>query len=478
MIRISRFSRSKIEFLTIAFALISLLSVSCDGTQLPRVHDAVIPTIREVSINSNTHNVVSAIVTVDLLDAVEIAIEYGIESTAMEMTPFMPVLESTTTVPVLGLVAESSYTMRAIAISATGHRIKSEDFLYTTGSLPSNLPKLSLLTNDLESMDSYVMLGFASGNESSGYYALIINRTADVVWYREFSNPVVDFQKQENGYYTVWSSIDDSPSHFYELDMLGNITREFKASGDFSTGPHEIKVSKDEFCLFAIEMKEMDLRSVGGKSNAEVKNSILECHKGTDPLFSWSPLAHLSITDAATDIELDKPQVNPWHGNAFEQDHDGNMLISLRNSDEVVKVDTQTGDVIWRLGGRQNQFVFVNDPLNGFSHQHGIRRLSNNNIILFDNGNLHSPQVSRAVEYKIDESAKIAELVWEYRHETTVYGFALGFAQRLENGNTLIHFGTGQRVTEVTPSGITHWEISIDEPEVYAYRAFTINTLY
>ena len=168
--------------------------------------------------------------------------------------------------------------------------------------------------------------------------------------------------------------------------------------------------------------------------------------------------------------------INPWHGNAI--DADGNLLVSFRNSDEITKINSRTGEIIWRLGGKKSQFTFVNDPLNGFSHQHGIRRLQNGNLILFDNGNLHSPPMSRAVEYKLDEQVKTAELVWEYRHAPALYGFALGFAQRLANGNTLISFGTSQRVIEVDRSGAKQWELAILGAQVYNYRAFRIESLY
>jgi hypothetical protein len=73
---------------------------------------------------------------------------------------------------------------------------------------------------------------------------------------------------------------------------------------------------------------------------------------------------------------------------------------------------------------------------------------------LFDNGSLRSPPSSRAIEYRLDETARIAELVWEFRHDPPIFGFALGFAQRLANGNTLINYGTAQRVIEVDALGV------------------------
>jgi hypothetical protein len=127
--------------------------------------------------------------------------------------------------------------------------------------------------------------------------------------------------------------------------------------------------------------------------------------------------------------------------------------------DEITKISRTTGDVMWRLGGKHNQFTFLNDTLR-FTYQHDIRRLPNGNITLFDNGNFHAPPCSRAVEYKLDEQAKTAELVWEYRHVPCLQAAATGNVQRLPNGNTLISWGTEHTVTEVRPDASTALELN------------------
>jgi hypothetical protein len=68
--------------------------------------------------------------------------------------------------------------------------------------------------------------------------------------------------------------------------------------------------------------------------------------------------------------------------------------------------------------------------------------------------------------------------VWEYRPSPPLYAFALGFAQRLPNGNTLICFGTAQRIIEVEPAGRKRWEVAINDAQRYAYRAIALETLY
>lgn len=439
---------------------------------------AIIPGIQAVRIYDNPNNVLSAIVTARTSDAAAAAVEFGSDSLFRQSTPFIQTYEDSIRIPVLGLEPEKNYLMRTVAVSSSGQKSYSQLFSFQTKSLPNDIPEISVIANNSPA-SGFVMMGFASSRGGSqNFYAIIIDNEGAVVWYRSFKSPFVDFQKQVGGNYTVFSSADGSPPHFYEMNNLGEVLREFRASNGLETGPHEIKLLPDRYCLFGIEFRQMNLTSIGGISNASVRSTVVEYHRQNRQPLRWSPADYLQVTDAASDVSLTSPTVNPWHGNAIDIDADDNLLVSFRNSDEIIKIDSRTGTIIWRLGGKNNQFTFINDRFNGFSHQHGIRRLSNGNIILFDNGNLHNPQASRAVEYRLNEAAKTAELVWEYLNEPPLYSFALGFAQRLSNGNTLICYGAAQRVIEVDMSGAKQWELALANSTDFVYRAFKIDSLY
>jgi hypothetical protein len=146
--------------------------------------------------------------------------------------------------------------------------------------------------------------------------------------------------------------------------------------------------------------------------------------------------------------------------------------------DEITKINRQTGEIIWRLGGlksRNNQFQFINDPIT-FSHQHDIRRLPNGNVTLYDNGNLHIPKISRAREYKLNESSKTVELIWAHTNEPPIYKSGLGNVQKLSGNNTLIGWGGwinqgDEAISEVQQDGSLALEISIPD-SFLNYRAF------
>ena len=112
-------------------------------------------------------------------------------------------------------------------------------------------------------------------------------------------------------------------------------------------------------------------------------------------VFQWRSWDHFKFEESKADLTGDR--VNPVHGNSFELDHDGNLIISSRRMDEITKIDRQTGEIIWRLGGKANEFTFINDPEPFFS-QHDARRLANGNITIFDNHTGPGSTYARAVE--------------------------------------------------------------------------------
>ncbi len=436
-----------------------------------------LPDISSFEIRENINSVLSAKCNVAILNATELWIEVKNPDGNIYRTPNFPIDADSMEVPLLGLPAAETVDVQVAAISANNDTARSEIIAFTTGTLPADFPNYELLANN-SPLEGFVMLGMTSTNPLAKGYAVILNREAEPMWYREFPGRMADFQRQPNGNYTIYTNEDGATPHFYEVNTLGEVVAEHDASGELASGPHELRMWDDEMCLFAIEMREVDLTSIGGRSNAIVRSTGIEIYRSGAFAFYWDPFEHLAVDEAMPDIPVNTENVNPWHGNAIDIDTDGNLLVSFRNSDMVLKIDSQTGDVLWRFGGKNNEFTITGDPLNGFSHQHGIRRLDNGNVILFDNGNLHNPPVSRAVEYRIDESSKTAEMVWEYRHDPDLFGFALGFADRLENGNTLINFGTAPRIIEVTEAGEKEWDLAVADSGSFVYRAFYLESLY
>ena len=123
----------------------------------------------------------------------------------------------------------------------------------------------------------------------------------------------------------------------------------------------------------------------GANPNATViGNSVVEMDANDNPVFIWRSWDHFNILDAIHE-NLYGSLVDYVHMNAIAIDHDGHILISSRHLDEITKINRQTGEIIWRLGGRHDYFTWINDD-ERISHQHDIRVLPNGNYTVFDNG--------------------------------------------------------------------------------------------
>ncbi len=301
---------------------------------------------------------------------------------------------------------------------------------------------------------------------------LIVNNDASTYYYQPLNGEGFNFDKQPNGMLTYYNQ---NSIRYFALDNKYNFIDTFQTGNGYSTDLHECRVLDNMHVLllsYDPEIVDMSLIVPGGNPTAVVTGLIIqEIDENKNVVFQWRSWDHFLITDA-THENLLAPIIDYVHGNALEIDYEGNIMLSSRHMDEITKIDRLTGEMIWRLGGKNNEFTFVDDP-EGFSHQHAIRMLRNRNITLFDNGNYHTPTpYSRAVEYTLDEVNKTATLVWQYRNKPDYFGNAMGFVQRLANNNTLICWGaTNPTITEIRSDGTKELELTFDQG-VFSYRAF------
>ena len=205
---------------------------------------------------------------------------------------------------------------------------------------------------------------------------------------------------------------------FYELDSSYAILDSFFCGNGYETDDHELQLLPNGHALLiGLDPEDVDMSFVvpGGYPFATVIGDVIqELDQNQNVVFQWRTFDHFQITDA-THEDLLAPTIDYAHVNAIDVDTDGNLLISSRHLDEITKIDRQTGNIIWRLGGKNNQFTFVNDPIR-FSYQHCIRRTPTGTLTLFDDGDYHTPRFSRAVEYSMDEQAQSVTLTWQFRH--------------------------------------------------------------
>lgn len=329
-------------------------------------------------------------------------------------------------------------------------------------SVPSDFPWIVIATNNNPDPDPIFIDNRGGGGDP---FNVIFDNSGCPIWYSRYPDERRDMKVQHNGTMTMLAR--DSGNHFNVFNTHYQQIAQYWAANGYGVDEHELQVRADgTYFLVGLTSQNVDMsRYVAGASTASVTEQVIQGFSSAGELiFQWRAWDHLDVRDEQEFINISGGGFDFPHMNAIDVDTDGNVLLSSRNTSEVTKINRDTGEIIWRLGGVHNQFTFVNDPLNGTRNQHAIRMVTTNDYTIFDNGNLHNPPMSRAVEYLLNTTNMTATLVWQYPNPPTpsIYSFYMGDAQRLTNGNTLIDWAIGglPKLTEVRPDGTKAYEMN------------------
>jgi hypothetical protein len=331
-------------------------------------------------------------------------------------------------------------------------------------SIPSDFPQVTVSVRRNPALD-YIWLENLGQNGQT--YKMILDTWGNPVFYQR--GGARDFKPQKNGSIT-WTA-------FTAVDNNFNYLRSYGTANGYGTDDHELVVMPDgSYFLIGDTSEAVDMSRyvAGGNPNASVLDNVVQLFTANDELiFQWRAWDYMNILGQQQFIDLTAASLDFPHMNSVDVDDDGNILLSSRSTSECTKINKDTGDVIWRLGGTDSTLTFVNDPLNGPRNQHGFRSLGNGHYILFDDGNLHAPSVSRAVEYVVDPVAKTATLVWQFRDTPDKYAYYMGNVQRLTNGNTHINWvlAAYPKAVEVDTNGVKQLEMGLT-PGQDLYRSW------
>ena len=446
-------------------ALLAL--VACgpeDGTLAP----CAAPQFLEASLRPLPANVLGAVLEAQVRDADSVGIRYGFPGGGVDsVAPPVAGHNEAFLVPVLGLLPGTAYQMEPVAWSRCGE-FAGARLTLTTGALPADLP--GYRTSGADPSPGYVVIGATP-------YGLIIDNTGRVVWYHRFpEGSGLNFQVQPNGHFVArppTTSVD--AARWVEIDPMGTVVRTMGCARGLVPRFHDLILEPDgSYWTMCDEIRTVDLRSLGGYEDAQVMGTVIQ---RLSPLgflqFEWSPFDHFSMTDVPASERAGR-SVNWTHGNALDRTADGHLIVSFRNLNEITKINSQTGAVIWRMGGLANQFTWENSAAPAFLSQHGLRVPAGSELLLLDN--LGQSGGSRAERYRYDEAARTVRLVQAYGGEYGVLAQLGGTTQSLPGGRTLVAFGNGGRLAEYDAAGQVVWQIDGDAG--YVFRAQRILSLY
>jgi len=330
-------------------------------------------------------------------------------------------------------------------------------------SVPSDFPWIAISTNNHPDPDPIFIDNRGGGGNP---FNVIFNNDGTPIWYSPYPDERRDMKVQHNGVMTMLAR--NGGNHFNGFNTNYQQIATYVATNGYGCDEHELQVLADgTYLLVALNTETVDMSRyvVGGNTAASVTEQVVqEFTSAGELIFQWRAWDNYDLLDEQAFIDLTSASFDFTHMNAIDIDTDGNIILSSRNTSEITKINRDTGQIIWRLGGVHNQFSYVNDPLNGTRNQHAARVVTTNDYTAFDNGNLHSPSMSRGVEYVLDTNRMTATLIWQYPNPPTssIFSFYMGDVQRLTNGNTLIDWAVGNlpKLTEVRPDGSKAYEMN------------------
>jgi hypothetical protein len=318
--------------------------------------------------------------------------------------------------------------------------------------------------------------------------AMILNTMGEVMCYRDISIGN-DFKIQSNGIISLWNG-----TKWLLLNSSLQIIDSVACVNDIETDNHDFLILPDGHYLLIGKQTEIQdlssnkyfnqLRPIAGSKRAKVKYDVIqELDKNKKPVFQWSSKDHFKLEDADRFYLTDTANVDVTHFNSVDEDKNGNLLISARFYNEVLKVNKKTGKVIWRMGGKYNTVKVLNDSL-PFLGQHDARFTGPNTFSLFDNGHTYDSlrQNARALEYEVNDSLKTATLTWSHSNPKNIYSQAAGNVQRTRDGYTLVNYGKtspgGQNITVELLDKLNEKMLTLSFPDTMAsYRAYYYGAL-
>lgn len=187
--------------------------------------------------------------------------------------------------------------------------------------------------------------------------------------------------------------------------------------------------------------------------------------------YEWHSLDHVPLSNSYMPIGHGGTPLSPWdwfHINAVSE-HGGDLLVDSRNTWAAYEVDARSGQVTWRLGGKQSSFAM--GPGATPAYQHDVREEADGTISFFDNGG--TPKVhpqSRVIVLSLNRQKMTASLVSSFTHTPPLSAPSQGDFQPLADGNWFVGWGQEPFFSEFTAQG----KLLFDAHLPALYQSYTV----
>ena len=221
---------------------------------------------------------------------------------------------------------------------------------------------------------------------------------------------------------------------------------------------HEFHITPQGTALLTVfQPVACDLSFLGGPSDGAVTDSLFQEIDLRTGLVrrEWDSLDHVGLSESYSSANGSSTiwPFDYFHLNSIDQLANGTTLISARNTSTLYELNTLTGQIQTRIGGRHSSVKL--SPGAATAYQHDASVLPNGTISVFDNGGV--PKVhshSRGLVLAVDAKTGTDSVVAEYAHSAPpLLSGSQGDMQTLGNGNVFIGWGAEPYFSEYSASG-------------------------
>ncbi len=355
-------------------------------------------------------------------------------------------------------------------------------FFSTLFSQPT-VPKftVSICDTSVRGFFLFTPIQIGKGGPLSGFSDVILDAKGKFVYVKNYEEGFIagNLERQKNGKYSYLFD-----NKYYVMDSLFRALDTVFCQNGIFTDTHDFLILPNgNYALLGYESTRMDLSSffffkkngTQGLTNAMVRSGVIqELSADNKVVFEWHSKEHYAFDDIDTFYVNNLYDIDWTHFNSLEYDIDGNYMVSVKHFNEITKVNRKNGSIMWRLGGKRNQFGFLNDSLK-FMGQHHIRRLPNRFITLYDNGfNRGSFHPETAKEYRIDEFHKAVTLIWSHVNNAKQWSYGYGSVNITPGKTTLISYGRSDKglviFNQLNQKNKIIYEVR-GKDSLYSYRA-------
>ncbi len=412
---------------------------------------------------------------------------------------------------VAGMRASTTYHMQASISLPNGTTMLDTDKVFTTGDIPANiLPNLTVQqTSGLTPTPGVELLCLFEEASQTQLTAVVTDLQGNVIWYYPIQpSPPFPMKLLPNGHMLVLAGATGNPNQVnavQEIDLTGGalyqltlaeLQQELNTAGfslpQLTSMDHDVvKLANGHLILIATD-----------QSGAVTGNALIDWDPEKGPMWTWSAFDHISLTHAPMGT-------TDWtHANAvvYSPD-DGNLILSMRNQDWIVKINYADGSgdgrILWRLGPG-GDFTLPNgqSPIEWNYGQHYPVILSPNSagifsLMFFNNGNGRlvdqnndvcgtsgfTPCYSSVPVFQLNEYTNTAEVLQE-TNLSPAFSTCCGSTSVLSNGDLEYDIAADvntpkeSHIKEVTqeqnPQLVWHMTVTGQ----LAYRGFRIPSLY